>query len=178
MIVAFKDQFVPFVLDGSKQHTLRDERQGDRQIVVGDRLDLYARVRQADQYLLGRYLCTRVRVARFELHEESPAVVQSVLQVRVRHVMYIDGVELDQSEADLFAWRDGFRMRGIPRFNATHADNCYSLDPTGCFASMMRYWITEGKNFPFEKRLIHWDHSKPITAAMMAYLHPKRRKIQ
>lgn len=160
MIVAFKPRFVPFVRDGSKQHTLRDERQGDRQIVAGDRLDLYENVRQKTQALLGRYLCTRVQVARFDVKVGM-------------YAMWIDGVELSRDEADNFAWRDGFRhMIDIP----TGIDlKPYSYDVTGCFPMMMDYWVKDGKTFPFEKRLIHWDHTKPTTEAMTG-LGPKKRR--
>lgn len=141
MIVGFKPRFEQFVMDGSKQHTLRDVRKGDRQIVAGDRLDLYGDVRQKTQHSLGRYLCTRVQVARFSVFGGM-------------YEMSIDDVMLSRDEADLFAWRDGFRHKYLIKNGVPIS--------AGCFAMMMDYWVKDGKTFPFEKRLIHWDHSKPV----------------
>jgi hypothetical protein len=36
---------------------------------------------------------------------------------------------------------------------------------------MMQYWIDEGKSFPFEKQLIHWDYNRPMEKSK-----PKKRR--
>jgi hypothetical protein len=155
MITGFKPRFVPFVRDGSKQHTLRDIRKGDRQIVVGDRLDLYENVRQKNQTLIGRHLCTRVQVARF-------------YWISGKHVMTIDGVALSRDEADGFAWSDGFRH---PRPNeGKDTARIYTTDTVGCFALMIQYWIDEGKELPFEKQLLHWKYADRLPDEL-----PKKR---
>ncbi len=143
MIVGFKRRFEPYVKDGTKRHTLRDPRAGDRQIEVGDRLDCYGDVRQKTEHLLGRWPCTRVQEARFELHEDRGPV------------MSIDGVELSIDEANAFAWRDGFRW-------IEAGTGFVSAQLLGCFGMMMKYWIDDGKVFPFTKRLIHWNFDKPM----------------
>lgn len=154
VIVGFKKQFEDFVREGTKRHTLRDERNGERQIVQGDRLDCYGDVRQKTQHLLGRWPCTRVQVATFE---QIPG------PTRLVHCrMYIDGVALSEDEADSFAWRDGFRKLPSEKELAAHPKRRYSIKTEGCFSTMMRYWIREGKQFPFTKKLIHWDFDKPV----------------
>lgn len=149
MMTSFKARFVVFVEEGSKRHTLRDIRKGERQFRAGDRVDAYANARQKNMRLIGRWPCTRVETARFELHEDRGPV------------MSIGDVELTPNEADAFAWRDGFR----------HLENCPGTDgqlktvsdrQKFCFAMMMKYWIDEGKSFPFEKQLIHWDYNRPM----------------
>lgn len=145
MMTGFKNRFELFVREGSKQHTLRDWRKGDRQFRVGDRVDAYANVRQKNMRLIGRWPCTRVQKASFELHEDRGAV------------MSIDGVELSRDEADAFAWRDGFRFS----LEREGLETIYSTRVKGCFAVMMEYWLDEGKVFPFTKQLIHWDYDKP-----------------
>lgn len=146
MMTGFKRRFEHFVEDGSKEHTMRDIRRGTRQIRVGDRLDCYRNVRQKSMSLIGRWRCIRVQVACF-------------FWTSGQYFMTIDGVALSPDEADAFAWRDGFRHPGVPHFEATHADNCYSAKTSGCFRMMMEYWQAEGKKFPFAKQLLHWKYS-------------------
>lgn len=171
MMTGFKRRFEPFVRDGSKEHTLRDIRKGTRQIVQGDRLDCYGDVRQKAMHLIGRWMCIRVQVARFYWRVEPDEL--RIFARQIEHLrMSIDGVELTADEADAFAWRDGFRFLGVPHFEATHADNCYSSKTEGCFAKMMAYWIEEKFKFPFSKQLLHWKFRDRLPDAL-----PKKKRV-
>ncbi len=59
----------------------------------------------------------------------------------------INGEPLNEDEADMFAWRDGFRHY----FNGHPSEG---LGYGGCFAMMMDFW--RGR-LPFVGQIIHWD---------------------
>lgn len=86
----FKKQFVPYVLDGSKTHTIRGARRYPDS--PGDTCHLFTGLRTKEAWLLLRAPC--VRVERFELY---------------RGDMKIWGVSLSLDEKNAFAWKDGFR---------------------------------------------------------------------
>jgi len=133
MLLGFKRRFVPFVLDGSKTHTIRGERKNPPS--VGQRCDCYVDPRQKTMRLLGRFRCVKVEVIEiFELRNGTFGI-------------RIEGVDLSPEERNLLAWRDGFRDHGID----------------GAFVSMMQFWMTtHGNNnrtelFRFSGHIIHWD---------------------
>lgn len=143
MLLGFKRQFVPFVLDGSKTHTIRGERKHPP--VVGQRCDCYVDARQRTMRLLGRWRC--VKVERIEIHEDG---FHGGFQI------FIEGIRLDPHERNELAWRDGFR--GVAKSHA--------------FELMMRFWmkthdrtqrskpVTEP--FVFSGHIIHWDQRQPM----------------
>ena len=148
MLVPFNERFVPFVRDGSKQHTIRARRADGVTISAGDRLDMYGNTRQASMYLIARHVCTRVQA--IELRWEMvPNRQQWAL------VIAIDGVFLSEDEAISLAWRDGFRATG-----PEEAPMPNPLEQMGDF------WIVQNDfvpgNPPFQGNLIHWDHSKRL----------------
>src|SRR5262249_29422194 len=55
----FQPRFVPFILDGRKQHTIRAYRRNFRE-QAGNVCHLYTGLRQPGARLLGRFFCTRV----------------------------------------------------------------------------------------------------------------------
>lgn len=134
MILGFKDQFVPFVKDGSKTHTIR----GGARWKAGMRADLYARPRQKDMRLLFR------------------ASVLKVEWIRIGpdYRIAIDGMELDEGEKDLFAWRDGFRRVDLRPQGAPES--------WGCFHEMMDFWrkTHDLAKKPFHGQIIHWDYAE------------------
>lgn len=89
MILGFQSRFEPFVVDGSKRHTIRA---GSRWR-VGMRADCFARPRQKGMRLLFRAPVTRVEN----------------IEMREGHIVIIDGRQLDADEMEAFAWADGFR---------------------------------------------------------------------
>jgi hypothetical protein len=88
----FQKQFVPHVLNGSKQHTIRAERKHPGK--AGDICHLYTGLRQRGATLLGRAPCVRLEEIRLW-----------------RACLWINGEELSASERDSLAWRDGFREK-------------------------------------------------------------------
>jgi hypothetical protein len=108
----FKTQFIPYVLDGTKKHTIRASRKMmDR---PGDVMHLYTGLRQKGARLLARRRCVRV---------EEITITES------RDVI-IDGITLTQDERNLLAWCDGFRIPTLKNPD----------DPRYSFDLMMRFW--------------------------------------
>lgn len=140
MLLGFKRQFAPYVLDGTKTHTIRGIRKNAPKI--GETCHCYVDPRQKSMKLLGRWPCVKVQSIRID-----------------RARVWIDDVELDRSEKDLLAWRDGFR------FDGTVMELC---DPplakeTGCFINLMlAFWAKTHGGEAFEGQMIHWDYRKAI----------------
>lgn len=93
MILGFKDRFVPYVMDGSKRHTIRA---GNRWR-AGMRADLFARPRQKGMRLLFRAPVVKV--------EE---ILIRAIGASGIHVV-IDDLPLTQDETESLFERDGFR---------------------------------------------------------------------
>lgn len=141
MNLGFKDQFVSYVEEGSKTHTIRA---GDRW-KVGMRADLYARPRQKGMRLIFR--APVVRVQEIEIIPPPDDFRCFLCGTREIHChqpysrILIDGEELGSDERDLLAWRDGFRP--FP-------------ETTFAFDHMMEFW--RGR-LPFHGQVIHWDYT-------------------
>lgn len=140
MLLGFKSQFIPYVKEGSKTHTIR--ALGNRRLFrEGDVCDCYGNVRQKSMFLVGRWPC--VRVERITI--AGSGFAGSTLITIGRNT-------LDYIESDVFAWRDGFRWPQEPRNTA------------GCFALMCEFWRIEHRinERDFRGQLIHWDFSRPL----------------
>ena len=133
----FKRQFVPYIQDGSKQHTIRATRNNVDK--PGNVCHLYTGLRQPGAVLLGRAPCIRVeKIAILPIHGGISA--GSMLSVSVS----IAGETLTLDELDAFAWRDGFRYDDEPVSRTK-----------GCFKNLMLpFW--EGR-LPFHGHIIHWS---------------------
>jgi hypothetical protein len=94
MLLNFKPQFVPFILDGSKQHTIRAPRKDPPK--VGEICHCYTGLRQKGARLLGRWPCVKV---------EEILIFTEGLRWRI----FIDEIELSFDEKNSLAWKDGFR---------------------------------------------------------------------
>jgi hypothetical protein len=90
-LLGFQDRFVDKVLRGEKRHTIRAFR-GGAPIKRGDWLHLYAKPRQKGMRLIFRAPCTDIQHVTIGLGGD----------VRVGRT------ELDPSERELLAQRDGF----------------------------------------------------------------------
>jgi hypothetical protein len=94
----FQSQFVPFILDGRKTHTIRATRKNPDK--PGNTMHLYTGLRQKGARLLMRVPCVKVeRIRIFYGHSGSKSF----------HMIELDGNVLDNSECELLAQRDGFR---------------------------------------------------------------------
>ncbi len=130
MLLNFKKQFQPLILDGSKTHSIRGERKDQKRPEPGETLHLYTGLRQRGAEFILRAPCLRT---------------ESVNISRRGYLEYISiaRIELSFGEADTLAWRDGFRPHGkLVR---------------GSFEEMMKFW--KGR-LPFRGWITYWDYSK------------------
>lgn len=134
MLLGFKRRFADFVEEGSKTHTIRKAR-----VVApraGEICHCYVDPRQKTMRLLGRFPCVRVQ----EIEINWLAVKR-----RMSLIITIEGVDLSPDEANLLAYRDGFRT--------------YGHEAGIALGEMQDYWHTlHGANaFPFVGHLINWE---------------------
>lgn len=151
MILGFKDQFVPFVEDGSKTHTIRA---GERWR-AGMRADLFANVRQRKVFEL-RQLNTHGGVKYEQVQTAGQRLLFRAPVMRVERIsiqklppygplnVCIDGESLLADEMNSFFWRDGFRDEAFP-------------GPAG---QACLFWAEQLRNGPFEGQIIHWDYAR------------------
>lgn len=134
MILGFDCRFVPYVLDGSKRHTIRDGWRWH----TGMRGDLFQQVRQEDMELLFRAVILLVEPIMIEIGRES----------RLIEKISINGESLDKSEMEAFAFADGFR-KGLGVVNPF-------------LREMSWYWLNVRRSGVGRKhsQLIHWDYEK------------------
>lgn len=134
MILGFNERFVPFVLNGTKRHTIRD---GVRWY-PGMRADLFRHVRQENMELLFRTTVLLVEPIMIEIGRES----------RLIERISINGDTLDSSEMEAFAFADGFR-KGIG------VRNPYLRE-------MASYYLNEKNSGAgrHHKQLIHWNYER------------------
>jgi hypothetical protein len=151
----FKPQFVPYILDGTKTHTIRAERRHND--APGKMMHLYTGLRRPGARLLMRVQCVKVEFVRIEADH----------RIRIGARMSLDDpndiggpghpggfLELTADEKISLAWSDGFRFPEIWRKR--------SGDGASTFDLMMRFW--EGR-LPFEGLMFHW---RPLNAGAPA----------
>lgn len=125
-IYNFHKRFVPFIRSGKKKHTIRAKRR--RPDKPGNTLHLYSGLRQKGAAkLIKRAVCTRIEEIRIEYLGPTGAGTPFAILPAV----WIDGNQLDQSECEALARRDGFRD----------------------FPDMMAFW---NGRLPFTGDVIHW----------------------
>lgn len=131
MLLGFRKRFVPFILDGTKRHTIRKDRAFLPK--VGETCHCYTALRTKHCKLLGRWTCIKVQEIQIDWLESKCGMTLLIT---------LDGVELDREEARWFAWSDGFRSRGVP----------------GALDEMRAYWhdLHGADAFPFSGHVIHW----------------------
>lgn len=144
MLLGFKRRFVPFVLDGTKHHTIRAKRKVA--FKSGQICHCYTGLCQKGCELLGRWPCTRVQDIVIEI-DFGPFKVPFAIRV------WIDGEELTGSEVNMLCWTDGFRESG----------------QDGAWLEFAKFWAWENRNtirgngtLLFEGHIIFWDHSRPV----------------
>ena len=146
----FKSQFVPFILDGSKTHTIRAPRKNLAK--PGETLHLYTGLRQPGAELLMRAPC--IRVESIVIWVDGAVFIGPVGPMNpylLHNPSRASLVRLDDHERDLLAWRDGFRVPLLGRApNRTPGSG-------GHFNLMMKFW--DGR-LPFAGHIIHWDYAK------------------
>lgn len=113
----FQKQFVPKILSGEKTHTIRAKRTHPDK--PGNLLHLYTGLRTKKAKLLKRALCVRVEDVHIRLVNGWDASIA------------VDMIDLDDSEREALARRDGFAN----------------------FAEMVGFWKDR---LPFRGDIIHW----------------------
>ena len=137
-LYGFKPQFVPYILEGSKTHTIRANRAHPD--VPGNTVHLYTGLRgKGPATLLFRAPC--VRVEPIEIMDLGSNGYPRHLAIR------IGGDVLTEDETNMLAWRDGFRPRGC--------------ETEGSWEKMHVFW--KGR-LPFIGQIIHWDYERRTLA--------------
>lgn len=114
-LYSFKQQFVRHILAGTKRHTIRSLRRYPDK--PGNTLHLYSGLRTKKAKLIMRVRCTRIQ--EFRMNED--------------HAIFIDGIELSESEKRQLARADGFSN----------------------LQEMVKFWDAEN-DLPFVGQIIHW----------------------
>lgn len=91
----FNPQFVPYIIDNTKPHTIRERR--IKPIVAGHDLRLYTGMRTKT--------CTLVR-------DWTPCLGVQPIVIMFGEGIWIDGEKLDSDDACRFIYNDGFRSGG------------------------------------------------------------------
>lgn len=149
-LYGFKKQFVPFVIGGTRTHSIRAERKDGRVDKPGDICHLYYGLRTKQCQFLLRAPC--VKVERISIY---------------RAQIWLNEEELTLSEKDLLAWRDGFRRpdRCICMGDGLLGMVCEAhVGPLsrGCFDLMLRYWAETHGPDHFNGHMTHWDYGRAV----------------
>jgi hypothetical protein len=135
----FQPRFVPFILANKKTHTIRAVRAHPDK--PGNTLHLYTGLRTKKAKLLMRVPCVKVE----DIWIEAPKIIHAPVPFARYDVWHdtwfplycavtIDGHELDYSEKDQLARRDGFSS----------------------FQEMLNFWTRPKNRLPFLGHIIHW----------------------
>lgn len=130
----FEKRFVPFILAGTKKHTIRAVRAHPDK--PGNTLHLYTGLRQKGAKLLMRVPCVKVEeieIRGFTLHGDAGVM--------------INGQELTVDEREALAERDGFRKVPIKGKNGK------IIGYLTAWAEMLQFW---NGRLPFKGHVIHW----------------------
>jgi hypothetical protein len=149
---SFQSRFVPFVEEGSKPQTIRARRKKGF-AKKGDRLYLYFGLRTKWCRKLREEICTQVRtVIITELdvyvlsHRLNDLDVQHEIDHMAKHGTPSQGIRLDETLRNTFAWVDGFRPEASTKEK-----------PGEAFNLMIRFWRhTHDLSSPFIGDLIEW----------------------
>lgn len=136
---SFQERFIPFLLDGSKDHTIRKERAGrSRHARPGETVYLYYGMRTKWCQKIGEATCSAVRKIRITV-DDIIVYDENLDEQPINRTLH---------ELNTFAWKDGFRPEGTTKDN-----------PTGAFSLMLRFW-KQTHDLPFQGLVIYWKDFK------------------
>lgn len=109
MLLGFKKQFAPKILDGSKQFTIRNPRK--REPKIGEQLHMYTGLRtKHTEKITSEHKLTGIQLVDILIRRETTV---GGLPVRVKNAYYVkikvDGRELSDLEQRRFFVSDGFK---------------------------------------------------------------------
>lgn len=159
----FKERFCPYVIDGSKPHTIRNFRK--QQVFPGQTLFLYKGLRTRKALLMRKERCDKVRtigispsghliIAHTVRPDEMllPKIKRHLRRLEmgldksiVTTIYEVSVYSLSQTGKDRLAWYDGFRPEG----STVEA-------PTGAF-EMMLACLKSMYSLPFIGNIIYWE---------------------
>jgi hypothetical protein len=154
MLLGFQRQFEPYVLDGTKTHTIRAKRKVRPK--AGETCHCYGDVRQKSMHLLGRWPCVRVEDIRLKISSRDSIGFISRVDI------YISGVLLNFDEASRFAWVDGFR----PEHSTID-------DPKNSLGLLSRFWDGRFTDLWWSGDLIHWKRPDLLQSANAPEPNPR-----
>lgn len=152
---SFMGQFVPYVEDGSKPHTVRNRRKNPAK--VGDTLYLYYAMRTRQCRKLKEVVCTNTHSISFTKNAEivfySRLLTLPELQLAIERPLFpmlpIEKV-LSPIERDSFAWLDGFRPNGTTQNS-----------PSGSYVMMLGFWKSTHQ-LPWAGDVIYWKRKNEV----------------
>lgn len=136
----FQGQFVPYIEDESKPHTVRADRKDGKVPKPGDTLYLYTGMRTKKCRKIGEAICFLVQ--KIKISEEG---------------IYIGGeigtmgwdCPRETAIVERFAWKDGFRPEGSTPFT-----------PSGAFDLLLQFF-KKTHELPFQGVVIYWKDFSP-----------------
>lgn len=138
MVLGFQRRFAQYVREGSKTHSIREDK-NDRWH-PGVFVDAFVDPRQKTmERLIPSTPC--IYTEPIEILPLNNRTRQTPERVEIR----IDGHVLSADEMESLAWKDGFRLYDFP-------SHLYE---------MMRFW--DGR-IPFKGKVIHWKYPGPLKA--------------
>jgi hypothetical protein len=149
VILGFKKQFVPFVEEGSKTHTIRAIGKR-RPFRPGDMCHCFENARQKTMRCIGRFKCVRV----------EDICISRQTDGRWPLVVRIGENVLNPEETELLFYRDGFRSKSY-RLSTTYPVRDPLTNKPNPIQEAAEFW--KDREFPFHGSLIHWEF-KPGTA--------------
>lgn len=167
---SYKERFVPFVLDGSKPHTIRARRKNPPK--PGDKLYHYFGMRTKWCRKLREEICHDVRTIFIGFMAKRPVVIvfdQRLDDLQLATLLLgktIDvGFEvLSDVKKDRFAWIDGIRPEGT------------TIDKNkGCFEIFFRFF-KQMHGLPFWGDIIYWDPKPLPSQKAIAYTNQSLKK--
>jgi len=150
MLLGFKKRFEPFILDGSKTHTIRAKLKpsklghANRSRRAGAICHCYIGLRQKGAKLLGRWKCTRVEDIRIE-------VAFGPYKVPAWVAMWIEGQRLTLGEVNQLCWQDGFRSTLVQHAWFEFAE---------FWGKEHRKSLGDDLTLRFRGDLIHWEYKR------------------
>ncbi len=152
---SFKERFVPFVVNGSKPHTIRSIRKNRAK--KGDTLYLYFGLRTKYVRKLREEVCNNA--ISINIDEIFGIVLYDhLLSKQEEEIALINPTDhrlgatkiLSSIERDQLAWYDGFRP-----------DGSSESQPYGSYNLMLRFW-RQTHALPFVGDIIYWQPNKAL----------------